>query len=253
MRRLGSNTTLAQDISDTHLCHTFTADKARLTFVRLFVDPVQGGGDYVAYITLQRLGDAAEFYIVPLTVTPVDAGYGAISLTTVAIPINTGDVLRTYLKGRPLDGSVTITTEVWEDDSNFYNTAPGDYPTGSLGNAIARLGTSPTIRVQVPLMDASSLELVSGDDYDDAHGRGLIFSSEQWPDLTGAAVTFSTRQLAVVGSVTGPQQVMVELTAAQTALLQSGYFSLIAEFPDGDVTSLITKARLVILTNVEPQ
>jgi hypothetical protein len=252
MRHLETDQLTSQDVSSTLLCSTYTADRERLIFVRLFVDGISGGGDYTAYLTVQRGGTGSEYYIVPLTVTNVGAGQTAILLTTIAIPVNDEDVVRVYLQGRPADTSVNIFNEVWEDDSNFYTTPPGFFPSGSLGYALGQIGSGSTIRIQVPIMDNNKLELVRGDDYDADHGSGITLSSEQWPDLTDAEVAFVTEQLTVNAVVLGAQQVLVELTAAQTTSLSSGYFSLVATFTDGDVISLIPKARLLVKTRVSP-
>jgi len=83
-------------------------------------------------------------------------------------------------------------------------------------------------------LDAASdgdVELYQGDDYANADGRALAWTNAagSWPDLTGATVKLVVRApngdlIQVTGSVVTPtgagQTVRVELTAAQTALLE---------------------------------
>jgi hypothetical protein len=251
MRQLATSTLTDQDISNPLVCHTYVADAARSIFIRLFVDQVQGDGTYLAYLTIQRGGSGPEFLVVPTTDLAVGGGQTALSLTTIAIPVFSGDVVRVYFKGRSGDTATPdVTTEVWEDDSSLYNAVPGGYPTGTAGYALGRIVAAGTVRVEVPFMSTSKIEIVKGDDYDAEHGTGILFSHDQWPDLTNAAVDFVVADQSIPAVVQSAQQVLVELTAAQTEQMHSGYFTLLATFPDGDEYSLIPKAKLTVVSRV---
>lgn len=99
-------------------------------------------------------------------------------------------------------------------------------------------------------------ELITGDDYSQAAGQPLEWESDGWPDLTGATIKFSLRNLAtgsddiddVAGSVvtagSGTQKVRVELTNAQTSPLTVGVnkyrFDVQADLSGGAKVTLAT-------------
>lgn len=115
MRQLETSTLSNQDISSALLVHTYTADADRELFFRLFADQVTGNGDYVAYITIQRLGAGSAYRAIPITTAEAASGVTAICLTTIPIPVKNTDVVKVYLTG--LGGDTTIPdiiTEVWE-------------------------------------------------------------------------------------------------------------------------------------------
>jgi hypothetical protein len=87
------------------------------------------------------------------------------------------------------------------------------------------------VTVTSPVASDGDVELYQGDDYANADGRALAWTNAagSWPDLTGATVKLVVRApngdlIQVTGSVVTPtgagQTVRVELTAAQTALLE---------------------------------
>jgi len=120
------------------------------------------------------------------------------------------------------------------------NPVPGAYAQGTAGYALGRIGRA-AIQVTSPVSTSGIIELTRGDDYAVADGRGLLFTSSSWPDLTEVtAVTLTIRRrtqafavgeddevwLAVADRVAsrvlgaGPQTVAFELTAAETAELE---------------------------------
>lgn len=140
MRRLETSTLSNQSLVTALLCHTYTADADRSVFVRLFADQIAGNGNYVAYVTVQRLGDGSEYRIVPITTAAVASGVTSAALTTIAVPVKSTDVLKVYLTG--LAGDTTtpdIITEVWEDDGLRSTTADMTLDVDSDGRAEADL------------------------------------------------------------------------------------------------------------------
>ncbi len=141
MKLLGSNTLTNQNISSALLTHTYTADADRSIYFRLFADQVVGNGYYTAYISIQRGGVGSAYRAVPITTANAASGVTAIALTTGAIPVSAGDVLRVYLQG--LAGDTTtpdIITEVHEDNSTL-DTVWTAVKAGFLtGDAFDRLG-----------------------------------------------------------------------------------------------------------------
>lgn len=96
----------------------------------------------------------------------------------------------------------------------------------------AGLGSSATATFVGPMLSAATLELVQGDDYKTTDGRQLTWTSNTWPDLTGAGVNLRIENTRdnntpfgpVPGAVitpTGDAVVDVELVRAETLLLVS--------------------------------
>jgi len=136
--------------------------------------------------------------------------------------------------------------------------------------AISTRAASGTITVSAPV-DASTnaLTITRGDDYLEAEGRELGFSSADWPDLTGAtAIVLSLRKRAantgrgstlwatvahraaglVVGS--GTQTVEFEPDATDTADLEpggaAGIYDVQATLASGSIVTLVTGSITVI-------
>lgn len=117
MRRLEVDSLSNQNISSALLVGTYTADADRALFVRLFADQISGGGDYIAYVKVQRLGTGTEFQAVNSTMS-VESGITNMVIHTTVIPVKSTDVVKVYLKG--LGGDTTtpdITCEFWEDNA----------------------------------------------------------------------------------------------------------------------------------------
>lgn len=145
MKRLETSTLSNQSLVTALLCHTHTADADRKVYFRLFADQCAGGGDYVAYLTIQRLGAGSFYRVVPKTSATVEAGVTSICLTTIAVPVKSTDVVRVYLTG--LAGDTTtpdIVTEVWEDDATL-NSVWTDAKAGYLTGAVALEATAQSI------------------------------------------------------------------------------------------------------------
>jgi len=80
---------------------------------------------------------------------------------------------------------------------------------------------SGTINIVSPIATSGDLDIISGDDYKAADGRAITWSSSDWPDLTGATITFNTGGLsyAMTATVVGSgvsQTVQLELTTTQS-------------------------------------
>lgn len=117
-----------------------------------------------------------------------------------------------------------------------------------------RLNGTVTVNILAPLDPTTyALTLKSGDSYTDALDRAITFEDGgQWPDITAAVVTFAIGNtakedgvLTVTASVIvgTPQQVEVELTAAQTrelSLSQGTYWYDLRATLGADVVTLAT-------------
>jgi hypothetical protein len=111
---------------------------------------------------------------------------------------------------------------------------------------------SATITVNSPVLSGGSIEIIPGDDYYYADGRSLDWSSNDWPNLTGAAsvkfyagfASSSPVTMSVVTAGTGSQTVRAELPKTLTSLL-TGFvsdFSVVAVLSDGHVATLVKDA-----------
>lgn len=142
MRRIETSTLTNQSLATALLCHTYTADADRLIFVRVFGDQLAGNGDYVAYLTVQRLGAGSAYRVVPITTAAVASGVTAAMLTTIGVPVKSTDVVKVYLTG--LAGDTTtpdIIIEVWEDELHITVGAAGAGLTAAAGLAAADITT----------------------------------------------------------------------------------------------------------------
>ena len=218
MRQLATATFLNQDLHAALLSYTFAADADRGIFFRLFLDQIAGGGNYTAYLTVQRLGAGTAFRGVPLTTATVPSGVTAVMLTTGILAVKSGDVVNVYVVGLASDTTTpTVIVEVWDDC--LPPAAPGENgglvttngikvnqtvdlsagqvtdPTATLSQIKAKtdLISLGDLRILSPLTSSGDqLTLVSGDDYYHVHGRAIEFVSSDYPDLFGASCELRT-------------------------------------------------------------
>ena len=136
---------------------------------------------------------------------------------------------------------------------------PGTYPSGTAGHALGRLGSGQITTIS-PVARDGSLTIVRGDDYHAADGRALDFAdaSAQWPDLTGAVITFRARYgshlFDKAGSVLvasgANKKIRVELARQQTDALIIGSapyrFDIEATLASGRVVTLLRGTMTVL-------
>jgi hypothetical protein len=160
-------------------------------------------------------------------------GVGAGPILTVSaadLTVGAGIVFTTFI---PLKKNDAVGLAVFQDSGAPLNMIlnPGIWP--SLTVMLVR-SSDPTFSVVQPVsVDSTSVSLVRGDDYAVADGRGLTFTSDDWPDLTGAtefrltarrrdsdAKLFEKTDRAasrVLGA--GTQVLVFELTPSETGVL----------------------------------
>lgn len=125
---------------------------------------------------------------------------------------------------------------------------PGSFSAGTVGYQIGRLASA-AVGVAAPVTSSGVVTIVAGDDYLLADGRQIDFdapSSNFWPNLTGAAVTWniSDGALVVSGTVvtpTGNQRVRFQPVGTQTDDLTRGNYpySVKAVLSGGSVVTLV--------------
>jgi len=101
-------------------------------------------------------------------------------------------------------------------------------------------------------IDGRTIELIQGDDFTDGTKRPLIWRSYNWPDLTGATVTFTMKEVEgdgvldvsgeVVQSGDQLQIVKVELTNNDTSDLVTGVYTY-----DYDLRAVLASAEVSTL------
>jgi hypothetical protein len=112
--------------------------------------------------------------------------------------------------------------------------------------------------VATPLASDLSLTIIKGDDYLATDGRGIVFTSEAWPTLTGGAAkikiqTGSSTITEIAATIPAAKSVLVELTAVQTGALASGTayrYDIEATLQNGHVVTLVNRSRLTVKQDV---
>jgi hypothetical protein len=120
MKQQETSTLSNQDISSALLAHTYTADADRELSVRVFADQVAGNGNYVAYVTVQRLGAGSSYRVIPVVTAAAAAGVTAVALVFDSVPVKATDVLKVYIVGLVGDTATPdIITEIWDRSALF--------------------------------------------------------------------------------------------------------------------------------------
>ena len=170
----------------------------------------------------------------------VDGNTGAISFAFKAVDEATGSLLtmqniRDAMKLAPTAGSpATGSVDKHLDDIQ----AKTDLLTAGMISVISPLA-----------LDGSLLTIVRGDDYKAVNNRAIEFTSDDWPDITGAAVTLTIRvkqtkveELSVTGTVVDESTCQFELdhedTEDMTVSNQGHFFDVEAVLSDGNVCTL---------------
>ncbi len=105
MRFISSASLGGQNISSSLLTATYTATAVDAITTRLFAAGISGSANYLAFITLQRLGTGSTYQVIPVTSASVKLGTTAIALTTIPVPVDNTDVMKVYLQGSASDTS----------------------------------------------------------------------------------------------------------------------------------------------------
>ena len=110
MRFISSASLGGQNISASLLTATFTATAVDAITTRLFAAGVSGSANYLAFVTLQRLGTGSAYQVIPVTSASVELGTTSIALTTIPVPVDSTDVMKVYLQGSASD---TAAPSLW--------------------------------------------------------------------------------------------------------------------------------------------
>lgn len=115
MRLLETDSLSNQSLASAVSVGSYTADRARQIFFRVFAKQIAGNGNYAAYCKVDKGGLGTVYEMVPRTTAAVASGVTAIVLETMPLVVNTSDIISVWLVG--LAGDTTtpdIDVEVWE-------------------------------------------------------------------------------------------------------------------------------------------
>jgi hypothetical protein len=159
-----------------------------------------------------------------------------------------------------LHSTATVSSVVYTDagsidvDDDWAVTLPGAYASGTAGASVGRIGVG-LVTIQSPISVTGDVTIVSGDDYLNADGRALSWSSGTWPNLTGATVTLTVRGpsrnvlLTKTGAVPTSNSVRFDLTKTDTALAAGTYPFVVAAAlaTSSDEVTLVNGACTVVV------
>lgn len=105
----------------------------------------------------------------------------------------------------------------------------------------ALIASRSAVTIVSPLNRGGRLDVVRGDSYLELDGRALRFergAEEQWPELDGWTLSLIAGSIEVPARMDGPDAVLVEVTAAESAGLPAspGRYALVAERGESRVT-----------------
>jgi len=167
---------------------------------------------------------------------------GDVRAVVDAIFVDTGTTLDTLVKDLPTNAELA-TALAGADDAVLAAVAAVKLKTDTIGSG--------ALIAVAPVLPAGDVNIVQGDDYYAADGRSLDWSGTNWPDLTGATVTWLCDSQAVACTVLTPgattQTVRLELTAAQAAALgaQNYVFDIEAVLDSGHTITLVRSTAFV--------
>lgn len=98
-RSLETDSLSNQNISTALEIGAYTAAATRFLFIRVLADQVAGNDDYTVYATLQVNGAGSAYRLIPITEAAAASGITAIGMVSIAIPVDSGDIVKVYLLG----------------------------------------------------------------------------------------------------------------------------------------------------------
>ena len=144
LTQFATNTVSNTNLTTATLVATITNSvRIRKLYVNIFADQVKGSGDYVAYITIQRVG-AGSFYEAIKTTKTLGAGITSAYWGSIPITLNATDVMKVYVTGLSTDNDTTADVivdcnEEWFDDTGAgFTSVPNSAGVGTLLTRIAQ-------------------------------------------------------------------------------------------------------------------
>ncbi len=234
MRFITSASLGTQNISASLLTATYTATAVDAITTRLFAAGVSGSANYLAFVTLQRLGTGSTYQVIPVTSASVEQGTTAIALTTIPVPVDNTDVLKIYLQGSASD---TTAPSLW---TYFYGENTGSAYTDARGAKLDNLDVLLSTRV-------------SGSAYTDARAAKLDNADAAISTRASASDWTSTRagyvDVAISGrAVAGDAMTLIDSAITAAKISPSAFTN--AKFAAGALTGNILSASLISASNI---
>lgn len=162
MQIIDTDTQIDINIESPLLVLEYTADADREIYAQVYLSEIVGNGSYRACITKKPIGSAI-FYQSPTSAVFVKLGTTSAYLTTLVIPVFTGDIVRIYIQGligdvlvdclinllddnfAELEGQIAIIDEIVDDIKTKTDNLPSDPADQSiLAGLIAALPAAPS-------------------------------------------------------------------------------------------------------------
>lgn len=130
------------------------------------------------------------------------------------------------------------------------NVVPGDYPSGTAGNALGKI-TSSTVNITSPIDEQQNISLNVNSDYYSDHGWAIDLESTSWPTLTNAEIFMGIEghEDLLDGEVITANKIRFEFAKEELALIGNGRKKYeIYAILDGanEYQVLLAKGRLLI-------
>lgn len=227
-RFLETDTFTNKDISTAVVVGAYTATAVRFVMARLLVDQVQGNGDYVAYIKIQRNGAGSDYRIIPLTTANAASGVTAIGFMSGFNLLLSGDILSVYIDGLADTTTPDTICDFAELAALEPATADRTLKVDGDGLADANMVKAGPTGSGAAITAGSIPAAVAG-----ASG-GLA--------IVGSNVGTASSVIGTVGGIAGTTQTLDALQTAQNSAHGSGSWAT--------ATGFATSAALTTLTNI---
>lgn len=162
---------------------TYTASGDKLVMCDVSIDAVAGNGDYVMYLTRQIGGAGSAYILLPKTTMAAASGETAIAAQSGWITVRNGDVLTVYVDGLAGDTTTPDWSTRWFEMAGVLPAIPTDWLTadGVKADAVTKIQNGLALADQfdfsaitvVSSVVGSTLTILRGDTWDDAHLLGL--------------------------------------------------------------------------------
>lgn len=209
--------------------------QAQFTLVRAKTDQLVftvAGKVEAAIVDAASFGQAAADKVWSTAARTLTAG---VDLTTGAIASAAAAVWEVLVNTLTAPGSIgeyLVTQLAVAGGDPLGNTVPGDYPSGSAGAALGRIGSGQIQYVSPLSTDGKTMEVKRGDDYMAVDARAFAWTdtdnmwrepiaSAVWTARMGDVVAVTKACNVVVPSGPG-KQVQLDLTSEETAALELG-------------------------------
>ena len=258
MRFISSASLGGQNISSSLLSASMAASAVEAITPRLFAAGVSGSANYLAFVTLQRLGTGSAYQVVPVTSASVELGTTSIALTTIPVPMDSTDILKVYFQGSASD---TAAPSLW---TYFYGENTGSAYTDAraakldnldvlLSSRVSGSAYTDTRAVKLDNLDAAVTTRVSSSAYTDARAAKLDnadvavstrASASDWTSAKSVFVDVAISGRAVAGDAMTLSDSAITAAKISSSAFTNAKFAAAAFGPDTLGASAITGSNI---------